>query len=107
PQQVMRLRIEQRLVDPVVSLDMFFCEYRAAGGHPADQWQAELFAKRILQLDASRSTGYQLQYPLSLPRAQMFLGGVSGLETKLAGNLRTRGRHAGISDKLLNHLENL
>ena len=65
-QQVMRLGLEQLRIDLIARLDVLLGEDRAARGDAADQRQAQLFAQDVLQLDAARGAGNQIDDALAL-----------------------------------------
>ena len=67
----------------------------------------ELLAQRVAQLDAARGPGQKLQHTLALQGAQVFFGGIGGLETERLGDLRARRRHAVLHDCILDEAQNL
>src|SRR5690606_41583287 len=79
----------------------------ATPGNAADHRQAELLAQRILELDAARSAGHELEHAFLLQGAQVVLCRVGRLETQRPCNLRARGRHAAFGNEVLDHPEDL
>ena len=95
----MWLGIEQRRIDAVMGLDVFLGQDRAACSNPANQRQTELFAQRVLELNAPGCTRYQFENALFLQGAEVLLSGIGGLETKLLRDFRSRRWHAVIINK--------
>jgi len=102
-EQVVGTRFEQGRVDGRMLEHIFLSQYRAAGGHLADQRQTEFAcrrADRILRTtpptNAARSTRQQFDQPFSLERLQMLFGGVERTEPEGARDLfACRWRSAG------------
>src|SRR5690606_3743497 len=91
--------------DIAVVVDGFHRQDRTACGHSTDDGQALLLAGG--QADATRGAGYHLNGLLPLQRAQVFLGGVGGLEAHFPGDLRTGGGETGFLQVILDIRENL
>jgi hypothetical protein len=103
----MRARAEQRRVYLETAFDVLLGEDRAAGGHAADQRQAELLAQRILQHDAAGTARDQRDHAFALQGAQVLFRGVGGAEAERLRNFRARRRQAVGGDRVLDELEDL
>src|SRR5690606_2476569 len=106
-EQEVRLRLEQIGIDLIARLDVLLGEDRRAGRDAPDERQTELLAQRILQTDAPRRAGQELDRPLALERAQMLLGRIDRPELQPLSDLGPGRRHAGRVDRLLDQIQNL
>src|ERR1700691_109610 len=86
---------------------MLLGQDRPAGGDPADERQAQLLAQDVLELDAARGAGDEIDGALALQGAQVFLGGIRRLEAEGTRDLGTRGRHAAFCNGGLNEPQDL
>src|SRR5690606_172011 len=107
PAQKMRLRLEQIGIDLIARLDMLLGKNRRARRDAADERQAELLAQRILQTNAARRAGQQLDRTFALERAQMLLGRIDRPELQPLSNLCPGRRHTGAVNRLLDQIQNL
>ena len=78
-------------------------EPRAAGGHAANDGNTAGFG----QADTARCPGDNLDGALARQCLEVLLGGVGGLETEFAGDVRPGGRKAGLIDMPANEVQHL
>src|SRR5882672_2796550 len=86
---------------------MLFGQDGTAGGDTSNQRQSQLFAQNVLELNAARSAGDEIDDPLALQSAEMFLGGIRRLEAQRARDFGARGRHSAFYDGVLDEPEDL
>src|SRR5580700_3629459 len=86
---------------------MFLGQDRTAGGDPPDERQPQLLAQNVLELNAARSAGDEIDDALALQGAQVLLGGIRRLETQGARDFRARRRHPAFRDGVLDEPQNL
>ncbi len=92
---------------------VFLRQQRAARGDLADQRQADFLrrghqlAHAVLQADAARGAGDELDQPLLGERLQVLLGRVERAEAEGARDLVARGRGAALGERLADELEDL
>jgi hypothetical protein len=85
-QQVIGAWIEERRIDGVVAQLVFDGEHRAAGGDQADQRQAA----RLLDADAARQAGRELDGALAFERSEVLEDTVGGRDSERTRELRAR-----------------
>src|SRR5713226_9552326 len=100
-QQIVGARLEQGRIDLAVPLDVLLGEDGAARGDAADERQPGLFG----EADAARGARGQLDRAFPVQDAQMLLGGVGRAVAERLGDLRTRGRKAGLLDGFSDEVE--
>src|SRR5271156_404591 len=86
---------------------MFFGQDRTAGGNPPDERQSQLFTQNVLELNAARGAGDEIDDAFALQGAQMLFGGIRRLEAQSARDFRARGWHPAFPDGVLDEPEDL